>query len=190
MVKNINFKTIFSSLKKSFLLLWLFIPLILFSLSKSRLPLYVLPLLVPLTILLAIFINRTDGCEKKALNLALISALLLFVAKGIFSYIPHKNNVKPFSNMVRSYETVATQYYTVEDNDFFGPLFYLKGNLKNISSDDLFKSVSDFDKKTVFFIVKKGKKDLIETQIREKGLPFTIENFKDWLVFIVGNKTS
>ena len=92
--------------------------------------------------------------------------------------------------MVRSYESVATQYYTVDDTDFFGPLFYLKGNLKNISSDDLFKTVSDFDKKTVFFIVKKEKKDLIETQIREKGLPFTIENFKDWLVFKIGNKTS
>jgi 4-amino-4-deoxy-L-arabinose transferase-like glycosyltransferase len=190
LLKNINFKLIIPSLKKSFLLLWLFIPLIPFLLSKSKLPLYILPLLVPLVISLAIYIEKNEGIEKgfrKILNFGVISAIFLFVAKGVFSYIPHKNNVKPFSNLIYNQKA---EYYAIDDNDFFGPLFYLNGNLKNIDSSGSPQVLRDLKDKTVLFLVKKDKKELIEKQIREGNLPFTTENFKDWMVFIIGKSPS
>jgi hypothetical protein len=61
----------------------------------------------------------------------------------------------------------------------------LKGNLKNISSGNALELIND---NTVFFLVKKDKKNLIENQVHESNHPFILKEFKEWVVFVVRNK--
>lgn len=87
-----------------FLLLWFLIPLVVFCLSKSRLPLYVLPLFLPLTLLVAgqlrqkvdLFVTR----QRVMLCLWLVT---LITAKGAAAYAMHS----PEDNQQSSREIAA-----------------------------------------------------------------------------------
>ncbi|HEX8777357.1 MAG TPA: glycosyltransferase family 39 protein [Rhodanobacter sp.] len=66
-----------------FLLLWLLLPLLVFCLVQSRLPLYVLPLFLPLSLLLALALRRRVALDSTGQRLALglwIVALLAIKA--------------------------------------------------------------------------------------------------------------
>jgi 4-amino-4-deoxy-L-arabinose transferase len=89
-----SFKQYVSDHKTTFfLLLWLFVPLIVLSLSKSRLPLYVLPL-VPVTALAAARLAFTEGIKPKTvLTIAVICAVIFVGLKKYAQYIESRNNM-------------------------------------------------------------------------------------------------
>jgi 4-amino-4-deoxy-L-arabinose transferase len=68
----------------SFLLLWLLLPLALFFLSTSRLPLYVLPLFAPIALAVARTLarDRAAAAPRRALTIAIPSALVLVALKA------------------------------------------------------------------------------------------------------------
>lgn len=78
-----------------FLLLWLLVPLVIFCVAKSRLPLYVLPLFQPLSLLLALMLRERltlSSGGQKGLLVAWV-AVLIGIKAGISFYVhPHKDN--------------------------------------------------------------------------------------------------
>lgn len=123
---------------ESFLLLWLLIPLVVFCLAQSRLPLYLLPLFLPISLLLAATLRDVidpGKTKQRALLGAWILALL--AVKGGVAYFVHPaadNRVaaRQLAAMVPpdAYDAVVfventQQAYAVEENTPWGLNLYL-----------------------------------------------------------------
>lgn len=75
---------------ESFLLLWLLVPLVVFCLAQSRLPLYVLPLFLPISLLLACRLrDRIDLGRPSQRVLIGVWVIVLLVLKGGVAYFVH-----------------------------------------------------------------------------------------------------
>lgn len=73
-----------------FLVLWFLVPFVVFCLVQSRLPLYMLPLFVPLSLLLALELrDRIDLRQRKQQLLLAAWIVVLLAAKGIAAYDWH-----------------------------------------------------------------------------------------------------
>jgi 4-amino-4-deoxy-L-arabinose transferase len=73
-----------------FLVLWFLVPFVVFCLVQSRLPLYMLPLFVPLSLLLALELrDRIDLRQRKQQLLLAAWMVVLLAAKGIAAYDWH-----------------------------------------------------------------------------------------------------
>jgi len=100
-----NVRLLFSSKNKSiglkqeqdiFLLLWLFFPLLIFMVTSSRLPLYILPLFVTLSLLASLGLESTGFCwNKKHLTLTTIWLVLLLLLRLIAADFPSDKNAAP-----------------------------------------------------------------------------------------------
>lgn len=76
--------------EKLFLLLWLLIPLVVFCLARSRLPLYILPLFLPFSLLLASGRHPANDLHKSVWRgLLVVWVLVLLAAKGGVAYAVH-----------------------------------------------------------------------------------------------------
>ncbi|MCE5251374.1 glycosyltransferase family 39 protein [bacterium] len=92
---------------------WIIIPLLFFSLVRSRLPFYVLNLFIPLSILTARYLDpETDTTKKnpvavpsdrKFLTIALAMSVFLLLATGISPYIPTSQDLYPLASAITSY---------------------------------------------------------------------------------------
>lgn len=76
-----------------FLVLWFLVPFVVFCLVQSRLPLYMLPLFVPLSLLLALELrDRIDLRQRRQQWLLAAWVVVLLAAKGIAAYDWHSAN--------------------------------------------------------------------------------------------------
>ena len=120
----------------SFLLLWLLLPLILLSLVKSRLPLYVLPLYAPIALATARWIckfgDRISNLRRIFL-VALISGLLLMGIKGVADWYPDKKNMKPLYEMSKAVGQNHARFIVFNEAKLYGLQFYLNGNLERVT---------------------------------------------------------
>ena len=106
-----------------FLLLWLLLPLLVFCLVQSRLPLYILPLFVPLCLLLARALrDRIDlrsTPQRLALGLWLVALLALKAGLGWFVHVPADNRAAAREltalDTGHAYASVAFVQDTAED---------------------------------------------------------------------------
>ncbi|MDE2272103.1 MAG: glycosyltransferase family 39 protein [Xanthomonadaceae bacterium] len=123
---------------ESFLLLWVVIPLVVFCLAQSRLPLYVLPLFLPISLLLACRLrNRIDLGRPSQRVLIGVWILVLLAVKGSVAYFVHpvtdnRLAAQQLTAMVRpgSYDAVVfventDQAYAVEERTPWGLNLYL-----------------------------------------------------------------
>jgi len=120
----------------SLLLSWLFWPLVLFSLARSRLELYVLPLYVPIALAMARALCKNDDIARHVrmvTRIALATGCVLVVAKGLATYIPNKRDMKALYEMCRAMDGRETRFLAFEEPQLFGLQFYLHGHLRRVS---------------------------------------------------------
>jgi 4-amino-4-deoxy-L-arabinose transferase-like glycosyltransferase len=121
-----------------FLLLWFFIPFVVFCLAQSRLPLYLLPLFLPLSLLLALALREQVDLRKtrqRALLAVWIVALLAGKAYGSYAMHPSKDDRRAAQELAaltqsQPYAALAfvqnTDYdYTIEEETPWGARMYL-----------------------------------------------------------------
>ncbi|HTV84842.1 MAG TPA: glycosyltransferase family 39 protein [Dyella sp.] len=121
-----------------FLLLWFFIPFVVFCLAQSRLPLYILPLFLPLSLLLALTLRdrvNLRGIGQRALLGAWIAVLLAAKAYGAYALHPSKDDRQASAELAaiargQPYAALAfvqnTDYsYTIEEETPWGARMYL-----------------------------------------------------------------
>lgn len=129
-----------------FLLLWLLLPLIVFCLAQSRLPLYVLPLFLPLSLLLSLMLRRSvDLAVTRQRVLLALWLLLLLGIKAFAAYGLHTSNDN--RKAARELEVVASAHryasvifvedtaldYTIEQRTPWGLRLYLSKPIYGIA---------------------------------------------------------
>lgn len=120
----------------AFALLWLLIPLIIFSLVKSRLYLYVLPLHAPISLLLARGTVRREWTPdplKRVAVIALITALILVGAKGVIAFFPSSSNMKQLHEAVVRAVPDQAGVVVFNHDKLYGLQFYLDGRLRRVT---------------------------------------------------------
>lgn len=122
-----------------FLLLWLLVPLLVFCLAQSRLPLYLLPLFLPLSLLLASAGRNVIDLHKPVQrNLLVAWVALLLIAKGavacfVHPVSDHRLGARQLASVTRTdtyaalvfVENVNTNY-EVEERTPWGLRLYLR----------------------------------------------------------------
>jgi 4-amino-4-deoxy-L-arabinose transferase-like glycosyltransferase len=120
-----------------FLLLWLLLPLLVFMLSRSRLPFYILPLFVPLALLAA---RTLDGVAFGRRQTALLAVWLvcLLALKGTLAHWPYKDDTRAFAAELRPMlPTEPRELAFIGSKAAYGLNFYLGAEIEKISVDDL-----------------------------------------------------
>jgi 4-amino-4-deoxy-L-arabinose transferase len=119
----------------SFLFFWLVFPLILFSLVKSRLFLYVLPLYAPVALAIARGLGRhlERAGLKRIIGLAIGSALVLVSVKGITAYYPNKNNMRQLYKACEEVGGQERQFILFDIPLLYGLQYYLDGRIQRVS---------------------------------------------------------
>ena len=84
------------------LLYWFFVPLLIFFLAKSRLHLYVLPLFVPLSLMLARALANWPWLDRRRLTItAVATAVALIGLKGVAAYWPADRDARVMAMAIR-----------------------------------------------------------------------------------------
>jgi 4-amino-4-deoxy-L-arabinose transferase len=122
----------------SFLLLWLLLPLAVLWISSSRLPLYVLPLYAPIALAVGRALVRWNGeaAARRALALAVPSALAIVLLKGVAAYAAPRSesDMWPvYSAVRREAGSAAADYRAFDEEKLYGLQFYLGGELRRVS---------------------------------------------------------
>lgn len=112
-------------------LLWLLLPLCVFALAQSRMPLYLLPLWVPLALLVA----RTlpAGPPRLSRRAALLLGLWLLTLVGLralAAYVPIHTDDRALAQQLRADLGTPRELVFVEDSPRFGLRFYLGSNIE------------------------------------------------------------
>jgi 4-amino-4-deoxy-L-arabinose transferase-like glycosyltransferase len=120
----------------SLLLLWIVLPLACFVLSRSRLPLYLLPLYP--AVALAIARGMSAGADlravrRRAARLAAVSTALLLAVKAIAAYIPSDKDATRLYREVVAVAGADAQLALINEPTEYGFQFYAGGGLLRVS---------------------------------------------------------
>jgi len=116
----------------AFLFFWISIPLLIFFISRSRLPFYVLPLYAPVALIIGRGIGHKISLQKVIL-IAMISTMGLIGLKGFAAQYPRKNNMKQLFSVCRDLGEKDVQVVSYLESKLYGLQFYLDGNLTRLS---------------------------------------------------------
>lgn len=175
-----------------FLRFSIFIPILIFSLAKSRLWLYMLPLMVPIALVLGrgihqLIVNR-DVTEQTVWRIALGTTCFAILMKGIVAFaLPIDRDVKTFSQTIQDYITPSEQYDFIliehsSTRHYYGLEFYLNSLFtrfdlaghKEEQATAVSSNLQSFfqnqpsNRKTVI-IANKKIRDILEQTIRDLG---------------------
>ena len=120
-----------------FLLLWTLLPLLVFMLSRSRLPFYILPLFVPLALLASKALADIAFGTRHAALLAFWLVCLLSL-KGALAYWPYKDDARAFAAELRPMlPAQPNELAFVGAKASYGLNFYLGAEIEKLSLEDL-----------------------------------------------------
>jgi 4-amino-4-deoxy-L-arabinose transferase len=114
-------RTIATGSPGALLLLWLLIPLSVFFVSRSRLPLYVLPLFAPVSLAIG------RGLPRRVWALAVLCGLALVAIKGGSSLLDSPKDMRRLHALCQEMAGPRPQVYVFSEEELFGLEFYLDG---------------------------------------------------------------
>jgi 4-amino-4-deoxy-L-arabinose transferase-like glycosyltransferase len=120
--------------------LWVLLPLLVFCISRSRLPLYVLPLFVPLA--LAVAQQSPAGAAGWPARRWLVAwALLLLALRIVVAHYPSDQDASAWARAIKQrVDTPVREVVFVEDMPRYGLHLYLDAEVETLSLDDLAQS--------------------------------------------------
>ncbi len=165
-----------------FLWLWFLLPFVAFCLSRSRMPLYLLPLFTPLALLLALKLRHLNFNRLGWTGLLLLIFLLLGFRYAISHYNHHKDP-DIFAEKIMAFTKEAPrEIIFVEDMARYGLHLYLDAQINKVSFEPQTKRISDsaFDMSLTqalaqkpgkrIFILKRENEARFKNALREKNL--------------------
>jgi 4-amino-4-deoxy-L-arabinose transferase len=184
-----------------FTLLWIAIPLLVFSISRSRLELYVLPLYAPIALIVAHWISGYEGSEwKQLVRVAVVSIVVLAGLKFGIAGFPHKSNMKQVYAMSMEAGSRNAEYFVFEEDRLYGMQFYLNGMMQRVtltgneswadtSIDDLLTSLQGEKMVEEYLILASKKKaPLLKKAMSDYDLDIKTTESKHWTWFRVTQK--
>ncbi len=124
----------------AFLALWLVVPLAIFSLAHSRLPLYILPIFPAVVLATGRALLRLverPGYAKKVRVAVVATAALLIALKGGSAYYRHGSDIRPVYRACTMVSGGRTAYFLYGADAVFGLQFYLDGRLTRLADGPL-----------------------------------------------------
>lgn len=118
-----------------FLALWVLVPLLVFILSRSRMPLYLLPLFVPLAIIIAIQRRKEQRASPRWSWLAGWVLALLGLSLATAFWPTHKDASRWAMAIRERTDTPVTEVVFVEDMARYGLRLHLDAEIEKISLD-------------------------------------------------------
>lgn len=142
-----------------FLWLWLALPLVVFCLARSRLPLYILPLFAPLCLLIARPLSTLRLNRKRSLLLCSLLGFWLLLLIGIKGFLAQnisgeseiaqglrRNSSRNLAEQIRPLlPGPAQEIIFIEDKTRYGLHFYLGAEVEKVSFRSWPKAISDSD---------------------------------------------
>lgn len=124
----------------AFLALWLLLPMSIFFLAKSRLPLYVLPIFPPVAIAsarLALQTIESRSAKRKAIIAVLCWSGLLIALKWASAelYASDSDMKRLYRNCLSASGNEKARFYLYDSSGLFGLQFYLSGKLTRVSDE-------------------------------------------------------
>jgi 4-amino-4-deoxy-L-arabinose transferase-like glycosyltransferase len=182
--------------KTTFLLVWIVLPLLVFMLSRSRLPLYILPLFVPISLLVAYGLKDVAFNSRHVLWL-LLWLVFLLAAKGTLGYLPHKQDARAFARQLHLLlPTRPHELVFIDSKASYGLDFYLDTEIEKISLPALLGkqpiSDSEFDQDLIselfepeqdrYFLVPKERMPAMQVFLAENHFSYaslgTVDKFE------------
>jgi 4-amino-4-deoxy-L-arabinose transferase-like glycosyltransferase len=120
-----------------FLLLWLLVPMSLFVVMPSRLPLYILPLTVPAALLIARRLPRDILATQRSRLLLAAWGLCLITLKVGAGFYPSPHAVKPMAEWIRdSLRRTPEEIHFIGAKPEYGLTFYLASDIEEVELGD------------------------------------------------------
>lgn len=120
-----------------FLWLWLLLPLVVFVISRSRLPFYILPLFVPISLLLAQRLEHMDIRRKHIVFVAIWFAALIGT-KALIAYTPSGQDSRQLAREISPFlSKKPKELVFIDTKAAYGLHFYLDTEIEKISIEDL-----------------------------------------------------
>ncbi|HUU09014.1 MAG TPA: glycosyltransferase family 39 protein [Phycisphaerae bacterium] len=120
-----------------FLVLWLLLPLLILSVVPSHLPLYVLPLMaVPALATARGLACRAagPGLGRAVWAIALTSAVLGIVGKGVLGRLPNRHDSRPLAVAMLAQAEPGARFAVADRPEKYGLDFYLDGRVTRLAS--------------------------------------------------------
>jgi len=184
------------------LLLWVAIPLGVFCISQSRLPLYVLPLYAPVSLAMARGISKfldSARVRRQVAIVAVCAGVFLVGIKGGASLYPTKLDMKSLYQLCRGMKGAHSRFYAFDEKRLFGLQFYLEGNLARVSesgyepwADESLDAVIASSRRLsaqgerIILIAKRKRLAFLQNALESAGVPFDTGGDKYWVLFSVG----
>jgi 4-amino-4-deoxy-L-arabinose transferase len=170
-----------------FLAVWLFVPLAILFVIRSRLPLYMVPLF-PIVVLATArgLVLAWPGCAlwRKVVPLACFAALAAIAAKGVIAYLPSDRDERPLAEAVLENATPDTCILVLDRPAKYGLEFYLDGRLEfatmrpqerpaDRDAADLVRELATQPRHPRYLVIYKENADEFERLLQEAGLSYT-----------------
>lgn len=167
-------------LKSVFILSWILLPLLIFFLAESRLPLYILPLFVPLALLTASEIPE-NLFKRKSIQILFSLWLISFVIlRGISAYFYFPQDSKQLAEKLKTLcPPNCSEIIFVDTKPQYGLSIYLNIEIEKIAflekNNSYFKDESlpeelELQEAGRLWLVPKNKKDLFTDYLLKKNL--------------------
>lgn len=183
-----------------FLVLWLAVPLLVFFLARSRLPLYVLPLFAPIALLLARALEPCAFTPRRCLGIAL-SVAILFALKAALAVLPTSKDARAYSRELRElHPQPIGEIVYVEDMARYGTALYCDCEIEKVAlheitteqpisspeyDEDLPRELSEVEPDRIF-IMKPDRSVRFEALVRSRGaVPVALGTLRDRSVYRV-----
>lgn len=120
-----------------FLLFWLLIPMAIFTLARSKLPLYVLPLFAPLAILAAKQLEYKNFSFQKFRYLLGIWIIAMLVLRVSVAHYPLKSDARAFSKKLKEvYPGHMREILFIDRVPIMGLYFYTGAEVERLTFED------------------------------------------------------
>lgn len=163
-----------------FLVLWFLLPLAILSLSRSRLPLYVAPLFLPLALVIArlrpsFFSSRTVRC------FTVVWVLLMVTMKGIVAHLPYKRDCRPGAERLsRVVSPRPDEVVFVGTGPYWGLSVYLDCEVEQVTvsqtnenelvpPETIIEELNDAEPRSLFVIARQAESSAMSALTRWRG---------------------
>jgi len=183
------------------LFLWVFVPLAIFCLSRSRLQLYILPLFAPIALATGRFILRTHGEAagfRRTLRVALISVLVIVLVKALGPHVSVRRDMARLYDRAAAAAGGEAAYVLFRERELYGFQFYAGGNVQRVSvsgrepwaDKTLGATVDEIVNKPLSqaYVIISGQQSavVVRRELYEAHVTWTETEESRWKLFVIG----
>ena len=174
--------------KYLFLMLWIFIPLIIFILSKSNLPLYVLPLFVPLAVITAMEIEHSKIPLNNLRYRIALWCVFLVVVRLFMGTLTFRKDSSKFAEKIKNlYPRAVEEIVFANTRQALGLQFYTGADIGRVSFEYSDLKNKFKEARTRLWIVTEPDKDRFHYEMQMHDVDMIelgpIEAWKNYVLF-------